>query len=58
MYIITYKTIYYLFIEKSKSFEIKVRDKNKRTNLGNMYLDNMYNIIIIMANVKLTSFIK
>lgn len=58
MYIITYKTIYYLFIEESKSFEIKIRDKNKRRNLGNIYLDNIYNVIIIIANVKVTSFIK
>jgi len=31
----------YLFIELSKSFDIKIRDKNKRTNLGNIYLDNI-----------------
>ena len=31
--------VYYLFIELSKSFDIKVRDKNKRTNLGNIYFD-------------------
>ena len=29
----------YLFIELSNSLDIKVRDKNKRTNLGNIYLD-------------------
>lgn len=32
---------FYLFIELSKSFEIKVRDKNKRTNLGKIYLDKI-----------------
>ena len=50
--------IYYLFIELSKSFEIKVRDKNKRTNLGNIYLDSIYIVITITAKAKVTSFIK
>ena len=48
----------YLFIEESKSFVIKTRDKNKRTNLGNIYFDNKYIIIIIVAKVKVISFIK
>ena len=47
-----------VYIELSKSFEIKVRDKNKRTNLGNIYLDNRYTVIVIIVNVKVTSFIK
>jgi hypothetical protein len=51
---------FYLFIviELSKSFEIKVRDKNKRTNLGKMYLDKIYTVIAIIAKVKVTSFTK
>jgi hypothetical protein len=52
------KKLYYLLIELSKSFDIKVRDKNKRTNLGNIYLDNIYIAIVIIAKVKIISFIK
>ena len=37
---------------------MKVRDKNKRTNLGNIYFDNIYNVITITVKVKNTSFIK
>jgi hypothetical protein len=44
--------------ELSKSFEIKVRDKNKRTNLGNIYLDKIYTEIAMILKVKVTSFIK
>lgn len=42
MYIILIQINNYLFTELkfSKSFEIKTRDKNKRTNLGNIYLEN------------------
>ena len=49
---------YYLLIELSKSLEIKVRDKNKRTNLGNIYLDNIYTVIAIKTKVKVISFTK
>ena len=49
---------YYLFIELSNNFDIKVRDKNKRTNLGNIYLDNIYSVIAITAKVKVISFTK
>lgn len=37
---------------------MKVRAKNKRTNLGNMYLDNIYIVITIIAKAKVTSFTK
>jgi hypothetical protein len=37
---------------------MKVRDKNKRTNLGNIYLDNIYTVIAIAAKAKVTSFKK
>jgi hypothetical protein len=50
--------MFYLFLDVSKSFDIKVRDKNKRTNLGNTYLDKKYTVIVIIAKVKVTSFIK
>jgi hypothetical protein len=40
MYIQLNKQVNYLFIEESKSFDIKTRDINKRTNLGNIYLDD------------------
>jgi len=49
---------FYLLAELSKSLEIKVRDKNKRTNLGNIYLDNIYIDIVIRTKAKVTSFIK
>jgi len=29
------------FFDISESFDIKVRDKNKRTNLGKIYLDKI-----------------
>lgn len=48
----------YLLIELSNNFEMKVRDKNKRTNLGNIYLDKIYIAIAIIVNVKVISFIK
>lgn len=48
----------YLLIELSKSFVINVRDKNKRTNLGNIYLDRIYTVTVITANANVTSFIK
>ena len=35
---------------------INIRDKNKRTILGNIYLDNMYKINTIMAKANITSF--
>lgn len=50
--------LFYLFIEESKSFVIKIRDKNRRTNLGNTYFDNKYIVIIIAAKAKVISFIK
>ena len=37
---------------------MKVRAKNKRTSLGNIYLDSIYIVIIMMAKAKVTSFIK
>jgi hypothetical protein len=49
------KKLFYLL---SKSFDMKVRDKNKRTNLGNTYLDKIYITIPIIAKAKITSFIK
>jgi hypothetical protein len=52
--IINYNIIYLL----SKSFDINVRDKNKRTNLGNIYLDDKYTIIVIIEKVNTTSFKK
>lgn len=36
---------------------INIRDKNKRTILGNMYLDNTYKINTITAKANITSFI-
>lgn len=41
-----------------KSFDKKTRDKNKRTNLGNMYLDKINIDIAIIAKAKVISFIK
>lgn len=35
-----------------------IRDKNKRTNLGNIYLDDKYKIIVIIVKVNNTSFRK
>ena len=36
---------------------INIRDKNKRTILGNMYLDSMNNSITIIENANTISFI-
>ena len=36
---------------------INIRDKNKRTILGNMYLDNMYNTNTITVKANTISFI-
>ena len=36
---------------------INIRDKNKRTILGNMYLDNIYKINTIIAKANIISFI-
>lgn len=41
-----------------KSFDKKTRDKNKRTNLGNIYLDKINIAIAIIAKAKVISFIK
>lgn len=40
-FIIPYTLYSYLLAELSKSLDIKVRDKNKRTNLGKIYLDKI-----------------
>ena len=48
----------YLFIELSKSLDIKVRDKNKRTNLGKMYLDKIYTVIASIIKVNVISLTK
>lgn len=37
---------------------INIRDTNKRTNLGNTYFDNMYNIIVMNIKAKVTWLIK
>ena len=37
---------------------INIRDINKRTNLGNIYFDNTYNIITRNTKAKITWFIK
>jgi len=37
---------------------IKVLDKNKRTNLGKIYLDKIKTVIVMMAKAKVTSFTK
>ncbi len=37
---------------------MNVRDKNKRTNLGNIFLDDKYIIIVMIVKVKATSFKK
>jgi hypothetical protein len=52
------KYFIYLLLDISESFDIKVRDKNKRINLGNIYLDNKYTVAAMIAKVKVTSFIK
>jgi hypothetical protein len=36
----------------------KIRDKNRRTNLGNMYLDKRNIAIAMIAKAKVISFIK
>lgn len=36
---------------------INIRDKNKRTILGSIYLDNMYKTNIIIAKANTISFI-
>ena len=38
-----------------KSLDKNIRDKNKRTNLGNIYLDNIYIMIRKIAKAKVTS---
>ncbi|MDB5910966.1 MAG: hypothetical protein JWP34_5083, partial [Massilia sp.] len=42
----------------SRSFDIKLRDKNKRTNLGKIYFDSMYIVNTIIAKVNVISFTK
>lgn len=42
--------IYYILL-------INIRDKNKRTILGNIYLDKIYKTNTITAKAKITSFI-
>ena len=42
--------IYYILL-------INIRDKNKRTILGNIYLDNTYKINTIIAKANTISFI-
>ena len=42
--------IYYILL-------INIRDKNKRTILGNMYLDNTYNTNIMIVKENTISFI-
>lgn len=49
-------TITYNYL--SRSFDIKLRDKNKRTNLGNIYFDNMYIVKTIITKVNVISFTK
>lgn len=53
-----FKWLYYLLVELSNNFDIKTRDKNKRTNLGNIYLDKIYTVNIIIIKVNITSFVK
>jgi len=50
-----YLTPFYLLI---KSLDMKVRDKNKRTNLGKIYLDKIYTVVASIAKVNVTSFKK
>ena len=50
--------MFLIYFVASKSFDIKRRDKNKRTNLGKIYLDNMYIVITIIVKVKKIWFIK
>lgn len=50
--------LYYNIYLLSKSFDINVRDKNKRINLGNIYLDDKYTTIVRIAKVNTTSFKK
>ena len=40
------------------NFTIKIRDVNKRTNLGNIYFENTYIIMINNIKAKVTWFIK
>ena len=41
-----------------KSLDIKVRDTNKRTNLGKMYFDKIYTAIASIVKVKIISLTK
>jgi hypothetical protein len=41
-----------------KSLDKNIRDKNKRTNLGNIYLDRINIAIAMIAKEKVISFIK
>jgi len=42
----------------SKTFNIKVRDKNRRTNLGKINLDKRYTVVAIITKPKVISFTK
>ena len=46
----------YLLLAMYYILFINIRDKNKRTILGNMYLDNTYKINTIIAKANTTSF--
>jgi hypothetical protein len=50
--------MFIIYLVLSKSFDIKTRDRNKRTNLGKIYLDNMYIPTTIIVRAKNISFIK
>ena len=58
IYKLLFLSFLYSFIDYKKSFDIKVRDKNNRTNLGKIYFDKIYTEITIILKVKTISFKK